>query len=107
MHWAREKVRAENELFALAEGTRLRVIAYRPGYIGPTEEEAHLGQSLLYWFFAPVRAAVRARQIGESMLEVTARGDEFETGDKLGTASILRYSETYRQRRRVGTASAP
>jgi nucleoside-diphosphate-sugar epimerase len=98
MHWAREKVRAEKELFALAEGTKLSVIAYRPDYIGPTEEEAHLGQELLYWFFAPVRAAVRAQQIGETMLEVTARGDEFENGDKLGTASILRYSNAYRHR---------
>jgi hypothetical protein len=97
MHWAREKVRAEKELVALAKGTRLTVIAYRPDYIGPTEEDAHLGQDLLYWFFAPVGAAVRARQIGEAMLEVTARGDEFENGHKLGTASILRYSEAYRR----------
>ena len=98
MHWAREKVRAENELFALAEGTKLKVIAYRPDYIGPTKEESHLGQEFLYWFFAPVRAAVRAQQIGESMLEVTVRGDEFKNGDKLGTASILRYSDAYRRR---------
>ena len=98
MHWAREKVRAEKELFALAEGTKLSVVAYRPDYIGPTEEEAHLGQELLYWFFAPIRAAVRAQQIGQSMLEVTARGDEFNNGDKLGTASILRYSDAYRHR---------
>jgi hypothetical protein len=98
MHWAREKFRAEQELFALAEGSRLKVIAYRPDYIGPTEEEAHLGQDLLYGFFAPVGAAVRARQIGEAMLEVTARGAEFDNGDRLGTASIRRYSDAYRQR---------
>lgn len=98
MHWAREKVRAERELFGLAADTQLRVIAYRPDYIGPTEEQAHLGQELLYGFFAPVRAAVRAQQIGEAMLEVTARGDEFENGDKLGTTSILRYSDAYRHR---------
>jgi hypothetical protein len=35
MMWAREKVRAENSLFDLAAGTRLRVIAYRPDYIRP------------------------------------------------------------------------
>jgi len=98
MHWAREKVRAEKELFALADGTKLDVIVYRPDYIGPTEEESHLGQEILYWFFAPVRAAVRAQQIGEAMLEVTVRGDEFDSGDKLGTASILRYSDAYRLR---------
>lgn len=98
MHWAREKVRAEKELVAFADGTKLRVIAYRPDYIGPTEEETHLGQELLYWFFAPVRAAVRAQQIGEAMLEVTERSDEFKNGDKLGTASILLYSDVYRHR---------
>jgi hypothetical protein len=98
MHWAREKVRAETKLFALAADTKLRVIAYRPDYIGPTAEQAHLGQELLYWFFAPVRAAVRAQQIGEAMLEVTARGKEFKNGDKLGTTSISRYSDVYRHR---------
>ena len=98
-HWAREKVRAEKELFALAEGTALDVIAYRPDYIGPTEEESHLGQELLYGFFAPVGAAVRAQQIGEAMLEVTVRGDEFSNGDKLGTGTILRYSDAYRSRK--------
>ena len=99
MIWAREKVRAEETLFETARGSKLRVIAYRPDYIGPTREEAHLGQNILYWFFAPVGAAVRATQIGEAMLEVTARGGEFENGDRLGTRSIVRYSDAYRRRR--------
>jgi nucleoside-diphosphate-sugar epimerase len=96
--WAREKVRAENTLFKFAEGTKLRVIAYRPDYIGPTDEEAHIGQNLLYWFFAPVGAAVRAEQIGQAMIEVTARGSEFENGDRLGTWNIVRYSDAYNRR---------
>jgi len=99
--WAREKVRAERTLFALAEDTNLRVIAYRPDYIGPTEEEAHIGQDLLFWFFAPVGAAVRAEQIGQAMFEVSARGPEFENGDRLGTWNIIRYSDAY-DRRRAG-----
>jgi len=102
--WAREKVRAERLLFEFAEGSKLRVIAYRPDYIGPTEEEAHIGQNLLYWFFAPVNSAVRATQIGEAMLEVTARGPEFKNGDKLGTWSIIRYSDAYQRRRTSDTA---
>ena len=96
--WAREKVRAEYALFELAEGTRLKVIAYRPDYIVPTAEEAVLGQDLLYWFFAPVRAAVRSRQIGEAMIEVTARGSEFENGDKVSTGGIIRLSDAYLRR---------
>lgn len=98
MMWAREKVRAEKTLFGIAEGTHLRVIAYRPDYIGPTEEEAHIGQDILYGFFAPVGAAVRATQIGQAMIEVTARGAEFENGDKVGTWNIRRYSDAYEQR---------
>lgn len=97
--WAREKVRAEESLFEFAEDSKLRVIAYRPDYIGPTKEEAHLGQNLLYWFFAPVKSAVRAKQIGYAMIEVTARGSEFENGDKLWTGKIIRYSDAYERRR--------
>lgn len=98
MMWAREKVRAENALFEVAADSKLRVIAYRPDYIGPTKEEAHIGQSLLYWFFAPVSSAVRATQIGQAMFEVTARGSEFGNGDRIGTRSIIRYSDAYEQR---------
>ena len=98
MMWAREKVRAENSLFEIAAGSNLRVIAYRPDYIGPTKEQAHIGQNLLYWFFAPVSSAVKATQIGQAMFEVTARGSEFGNGDRLGTRSITRYSDAYQRR---------
>ncbi len=98
MMWAREKVRAERALFEFAEGSNLRVIAYRPDYIGPTEEQAHIGQDLLYWFFAPVKSAVRATQIGQAMFEVSARGPQFDNGDRLGTWNILRYSDAYERR---------
>ena len=97
--WAREKVRAEKTLFAFATKLKMRVIAYRPDYIGPTKEEAHLGQEMLYAFFAPVGAAVRAKQIGQAMLEVTARRLEFNNGDKLHTNEIIRYSDAYEVRR--------
>lgn len=96
--WAREKVRAERTLFRLAEGTKLRVIAYRPDYIGPTDEEAHLGQRILYWFFAPIGAAVKAEQIGKAMIEVTARSDAFANGDKVGTHRIIRHADAYDRR---------
>jgi len=99
--WAREKVRAEKTLFGFAEGTNLRVIAYRPDYIGPTKEEAHIGQDILYWFFRPVGAAVRATQIGQAMIEVTARRPQFENGDYLGTWNITRYSDAYEGRKEL------
>lgn len=96
--WAREKVRAEKSLFRLAEDSRLQIIAYRPDYIGPAEEEAHIGQTLLYWFFKPVGAAVKAVQIGQAMMEVTVRGSEFKNGDRLSTRKIVQYSDAYEHR---------
>ena len=96
--WARVKVEAENALFGLATGSKLRVIAYRPDYIGPTQEEAHIGQRILYGFFKPLGAALRATQIGQAMMEVTSRADEFSNGDKLGTFKIVRYSDAYESR---------
>ena len=104
MMWAREKVRAEKSLFKLAEGKNVRVIAYRPDYIGPTEEEANFGQTLLYWFFKPVNAAVKATQIGQAMIEVTARGSEFSSGDTLTTGKIVRYSNAYEKRLALANA---
>ncbi|MGB5211307.1 MAG: hypothetical protein WBP60_12370 [Gammaproteobacteria bacterium] len=98
MMWARQKVRAEKALFNFAQGSKLRVIAYRPDYIGPTREQAHLGQKLLYWFFAPVRAGVKATQIGQAMFEVSARGSQFENGDYLTTGGIIRLSDAYEYR---------
>jgi hypothetical protein len=96
--WVRQKIRAEKALFSIGEGSRLRVIAYRPDYIGPTAEEAHLGQDLLYWFFRPVGAAVKATEIGQAMIEVTACGSQYANGAKVGTFSIVQLSDAYEQR---------
>ena len=96
--WARQKIRAEQSLVGFADGSKMKVIAYRPDYIGPTREEAHIGQLLLFWFFRPVGAAVRARQIGQAMIEVSSRQSDFRNGDKLGTGSIIRYSDAYERR---------
>ena len=80
----------------------MKVIAWRPDYIGPTSEEAHLGQDMLFWFFRPVGAAVRATQIGQAMFEVTARGSEFGNGTKIGTRRIHLLSDAYEQRHGSG-----
>ncbi|NNJ72998.1 MAG: hypothetical protein HKP09_07430 [Enterobacterales bacterium] len=93
--WIREKIRAEKSLFSFAEEQQLKVIAYRPDYIGQTNEEAHIGQNILYWFFAPVGAAVKATEIGQAMIEVSGRDNEFKNGDKLVTRKIIRYSDAY------------
>jgi len=99
--WVREKIRAEKSLFGFAEGSNLRVIAYRPDYIGPTREEASLLEDMLYWFFRPVGAAQRATEIGRAMLEVTARGASIKHGTKINTADIIGFSDAYSMRHSV------
>ena len=96
--WARQKYRAEEALISFAADSKLRVIAYRPDYIGPTPAESHLGQELLYAFFAPVMAAVRAEAIGEAMLETAARGDRMSHGERVSTRRIRQLSEAYQLR---------
>ena len=93
--WVREKIRAEKSLFSFADGSNLRVIAYRPDYIGSTRETAHFGQNLMYWFFNAVRAAVKATDIGRGMLVVSARGSRIENGTTTSTANIIRFSHAY------------
>lgn len=101
--WVREKIRAEKTLFKFSEASKLRVIAYRPDYIGPTIGQANLGQSLLYWFFKPVGAAVRATQIGQAMITVARIGPNIENGSKLSTREIIDYSNTFdRNALRIG-----
>lgn len=96
--WVREKIRAEKTLFGLANGANLRVVAYRPDFIGATREQANLGNSLLYWFFKPVGAAVRAHQIGQTMVAATLNKSDFPNGAKLSTNKIIQYSQAYERR---------
>ena len=93
--WVREKIRAEKSLFEFAQGSNLRVIAYRPDYIGATQEKANFGQNLMYWFFRPVGAAVKATEIGRAMIAVTAMDPLIKNGTKISTSGIIRFSEVY------------
>ena len=93
--WVREKIRAEKSLFSFSDGSNLRVIAYRPDYIGPTKETASFGQNLMYWFFRPVGAAVKATEIGRAMIAVSARGSRIGNGTKISTSGIIRFSDAY------------
>ena len=104
--WVREKIRAEKTLFSFGEQSNLRVIAYRPDYIGPTKEEAHIGQQLLYGFFRPVGAAVKATEIGRAMIAVSARGSSIENGTTISTSSIIRFSQAQRHQS-LGTEREP
>ena len=96
--WKKEKVRAEKALFELAADTKLKVIAHRPDYIGPTKEEIRWWEKLVYYFFKPVGGTVKASQIGQAMIEISIQGDEVNPNATPTTEDMLDYSNAYERR---------
>ena len=99
MMWAREKARAEAKLAELAQSSKLRVISYRPAFVTPTETEANIGHRVLHGLFAPINFAVKAESIGHAMLEVSARGQQIQSGTILENGDIVDFSKAYEARR--------
>ncbi|MEM6990955.1 MAG: NAD-dependent epimerase/dehydratase family protein [Myxococcota bacterium] len=98
-HWAREKARAETEIIALAGGSTMRVVAYRPTYVAPSEAQSRAWHTVVHAVFSPFDLATRATEIGRAMLEVTARGgEELPHGTILENKDLLQYSAAYRSR---------
>ena len=97
-HWAREKAKAEIELTALAKGTGLRFIAYRPSFVAPSAERITFFKRLFYRPMEFMTFAVRSNHIGQCMIEVTMRGKEIGSGSILDHSSIRSFAEVYRER---------
>jgi hypothetical protein len=97
-HWAREKGRIERQMAALAQGTGLRTFSYRSAYIRPASEQAHalhyIGEALL----KPGHLVITATELGQSMLEISARTDELENGTLIDNLDSIRYAKLYQQR---------
>jgi len=96
-HWAREKARAERTLFALADGTGLRVVSHRPGGVLREGARARWYTAPL-WVLRPIKRAIEPTAIGQAMLEVTARGAQVPSGSVLENRDLLRLSNGYRAR---------
>jgi hypothetical protein len=97
-HWAREKAKAESELSALANGSGLRFIAYRPSFVMPSAERITFFKSLFYKPLEFMTLAVKSTHIGQCMIEVTMRQKEIGNGSILDHSSIRNFAEVYRKR---------
>ena len=97
-HWAREKGRAEQELAIMANASDLRTFGYRSAFIRPTSERAnafhYLGETLL----RPGALVITSKQLGEAMLEISARTTELDNGTLIDNADSIAYAEAYRER---------
>ena len=100
-HWAREKAKAEKELKALAQGTGLKFIAYRPSFVMPSAERITSFKNLFYTPLELTNLAVKSTHIGQCMIEVTMRPEEIENGSILNHSSIHNFAEVYRARYKV------
>lgn len=97
-HWAREKGRTETEMAALAAQTGLRTFSYRSGYIKPTAENAGLADQVVEWLSRPGYLAVTGLELGQSMLEISARIKELPNGSLVDNADTIAYAQAYRAR---------
>lgn len=94
-HWARAKGRAELELANLATGGDLRTYSYRSAYVRRTSEQAnvldYIGEALL----RPGKLVIPANELGNAMLEISARASELENGTLIDNADSIAYAEAY------------
>lgn len=96
-HWAREKGRVEREMAALAEGSGLRTFSYRSAFIRPTTETARPLDYLLEALLRPGKLVITARDLGASMLEISARTGELANGTLIDQADSIAYAKAYRE----------
>jgi hypothetical protein len=83
---------------AAAEGTGLRTFSYRSGFIRPTSENAGVGDYIGQWLFRPGSLAITGLELGQSMLEISARVDELPNGTLVDNADTIAYARAYRAR---------
>jgi hypothetical protein len=91
-HWAREKGRAELELAALAEDTPLRTFSYRSAFVRPSSERANAFHYLLEMLLRPGKLVISSKELGDAMLEISARTDELDNGTLIDNADSIAFA---------------
>ncbi|MEP5766083.1 MAG: hypothetical protein ABJ308_15910 [Halieaceae bacterium] len=96
--WAQDKGRAERVVAELAEGSGLRTFGYRSAYVRPTKERANFMSYVGELLLKPGKLVITSRQLGEAMLEISARTDELPNGSLIDNADSIAYAEAYQTR---------
>lgn len=95
-HWAREKGRAEIELAQMAENTGLRSFGYRSGFVRPTSENSNALINFSELLLKPGSLVITATELGQAMLEISARTSELPNGTIIDNADSIAYARVYR-----------
>lgn len=96
--WAQDKRKTERDVAAMAEGTGLRSFSYRSAYIRPVSETAHIGHHITEALLRPGKLVTSSKELGQAMLEISARTQELANGTLLDNGDSLAYSHAYRLR---------
>jgi hypothetical protein len=97
-HWAREKGRAELEVAQLAQGTGLRTFGYRSAFVRPTSEQSNALHYVLEALLQPGYLVIPSIDLGNAMLEISARTSELQNGSLLDNKDTILYAVAYRER---------
>ncbi|ARN72953.1 hypothetical protein [Oceanicoccus sagamiensis] len=99
--WAHDKRKTERNMAALAEGTGLRVFSYRSAYIRPVSETTNAGHHITEALLRPGSLVTSSKELGQAMLEISARTKELPNGSLLDNADSLAYTKAYQQQHQI------
>lgn len=97
--WAREKGRAEHEVAALAVGSDLRSFGYRSAFVRPSSEQTNVLHYALEAMLRPGALVITSDELGDAMLEISARTTELKNGTTIDNADSIAYAQAHRERR--------
>lgn len=101
--WAHDKRKTERDVAAMAEGTGLRSFSYRSAYIRPISETTNVGHHITEALLRPGKLVTSSKELGQAMLEISARTKELANGALLDSGDSLAYSKAYLLRRPKGS----
>jgi uncharacterized protein YbjT (DUF2867 family) len=96
--WARDKGRTEQALAAMAEGTGLRSFGYRSAFVRPTRAQSNAFHYFAEIVLRPGHLVITAEELGNAMLEISARTSEVKNGTLIDNADSIAYARAYRER---------
>ncbi|MEZ5569038.1 MAG: hypothetical protein R3E54_11965 [Halioglobus sp.] len=94
-HWAREKGRAERTLARMAAAGDLRTYSYRSAFIRPTSEQSNALIYLAEALLKPGYLVIAGRELGQAMLEISARTSELPNGTLIDNRDSIDYAHAY------------
>lgn len=96
--WAQDKRKTERDVAAMAEGTGLRSFSYRSGFIRPISETSNVGHHITEVLLTPGKLVTSSKELGQAMLEISARTEELANGTLLDNGDSLAFTKAYQQR---------